>query len=211
MFEVCRWIYRLALAGGAVTLVYLIFLSETQSPFKKELDAQVEELILHRLQSKAELTTAEFNSSGTVEVSEVKNFLGIESKSRLTYHGLGKISAGIDLAKLTPDSVLLRDEFICLLLPEAEILDVEIEVLNSPRAHFDKGLLGADSLELLEQAQSEFIRKVHLEAQKSGVLEEASYNAKQWANNFIQPLVPAYDLRVEDNPENCFSTTHTES
>lgn len=207
MFKVCQWLYRITLVGGAVALAYLVLLVESDSPFKKELDSQVEGLILHRLQSKAELTTAEFHSQGTVEVNQVDNFLGFESESRLVYQGLGKISAGVNLEKLTADSLSLQGSTLCLTLPPVEILDVEIEVLNSPRAQFEKGLLGGDSLALLEQAQLEFIQKVHQEAQESGVLEEAQNNAIAWAQTFIEPLIPAYHLQVAARAEDCLLTT----
>jgi len=138
-----------------------------------------------------------------VTVKNAKTLLGFESQNQLVYQGLGKVSAGVDLKQMNSQSLLVRGNQACLAIPPAEILDVEIEVLQD-KVHFQPGILRADSLEMLKEAQLEFLQRIHQEAQQSGVVDKANEEAKRWVEEMVSPLMPSYQLTVTHHEEECF-------
>lgn len=192
------------LATGVVSLGYLILVARPGTAIKEELDAQASALILHHLQTKAELITSEFTTQGIVNVSSAETFLGLKSQNQLVYQGLGKVSAGVDLEQLDSQSIVVQGNQACIVIPPAEILNVEVEVLKG-RTHFQPGFLRADSLKMLEEAQFEFFLQVHQQAQQSGVVDEANQKAKSWVQGLISPLMPSYAVAVTQDKEECFN------
>lgn len=204
MFKVFRVVHTLVLVTGGLSLLYLIAVVRPGTAVKEELDAQATTFILHHLKTKAEFITAEFNTQGVVQVNSTKSLLGFDSQNHLVYQGLGKVSAGVDLEQLGPESINVQGNQVCIAIPPAEILDVEIEVLQDV-VHFQPGILRADSLDMLKEAQLEFLKQVHQQAQQSGVVNEANQKAKSWVQELISPLMPSYNLTVTNTIEDCFS------
>lgn len=204
MFKLFRTLHTLVLITGGLSLVYLVAIARPGTAVKEKLDAEATALILHHLKTKAEFITAEFNTQGVVQVDTTKSLLGFDSQNQLVYQGLGKISAGVDLEQVGSDSINVEGNQICIVIPPAEILDVEIEVLQDV-VHFQPGLLRADSLEMLEEAQLVFLQQVHQQAQQSGVVDEANQKARSWVEGLIAPLMPSYNLTVTNVLEDCFS------
>lgn len=204
MFKLFRTLHTLVLITGGLSLVYLVAIARPGTAVKEKLDAEATALILHHLKTKAEFITAEFNTQGVVQVDTTKSLLGFDSQNQLVYQGLGKISAGVDLEQVGSDSINVEGNQICIVIPPAEILDVEIEVLRDV-VHFQPGLLRADSLEMLEEAQLVFLQQVHQQAQQSGVVDEANQKARSWVEGLIAPLMPSYNLTVTNVLEDCFS------
>lgn len=204
MFKLFRTLHTLVLITGGLSLVYLVAIARPGTAVKEKLDAEATALILHHLKTKAEFITAEFNTQGVVQVDTTKSLLGFDSQNQLVYQGLGKISAGVDLEQVGSESINVGGNQICIVIPPAEILDVEIEVLRDV-VHFQPGLLRADSLEMLEEAQLVFLQQVHQQAQQSGVVDEANQKARSWVEGLIAPLMPSYNLTVTNVLEDCFS------
>lgn len=204
MFKLFRTLHTLVLITGGLSLVYLVAIARPGTAVKEKLDAEATALILHHLKTKAEFITAEFNTQGVVQVDTTKSLLGFDSQNQLVYQGLGKISAGVDLEQVGSDSINVEGNQICIVIPPAEILDVEIEVLQDV-VHFQPGLLRADSLEMLEEAQLVFLQQVHQQAQQSGVVDEANQKARSWVEGLIAPLMSSYNLTVTNVLEDCFS------
>lgn len=204
MFKLFRTLHTLVLITGGVSLVYLVAIARPGTAVKEKLDAEATALILHHLKTKAEFITAEFNTQGVVQVDTTKSLLGFDSQNQLVYQGLGKISAGVDLEQVGSEFINVEGNQICIVIPPAEILDVEIEVLRDV-VHFQPGLLRADSLEMLEEAQLVFLQQVHQQAQQSGVVDEANQKARSWVEGLIAPLMPSYNLTVTNVLEDCFS------
>lgn len=204
MFKLFRTLHTLVLITGGLSLVYLVAIARPGTAVKEKLDAEATALILHHLKTKAEFITAEFNTQGVVQVDTTKSLLGFDSQNQLVYQGLGKISAGVDLEQVGSDSINVEGNQICIVIPPAEILDVEIEVLRDV-VHFQPGLLRADSLEMLEEAQLVFLQQVHQQAQQSGVVDEANQKARSWVEGLIAPLMSSYNLTVTNVLEDCFS------
>lgn len=204
MFKLFRTLHTLVLITGGLSLVYLVAIARPGTAVKEKLDAEATALILHHLKTKAEFITAEFNTQGVVQVDTTKSLLGFDSQNQLVYQGLGKISAGVDLEQVGSESINVEGNQICIVIPPAEILDVEIEVLQDV-VHFQPGLLRADSLEMLEEAQLVFLQQVHQQAQQSGVVDEANQKARSWVEGLIAPLMSSYNLTVTNVLEDCFS------
>lgn len=204
MFKLFRTLHTLVLITGGLSLVYLVAIARPGTAVKEKLDAEATALILHHLKTKAEFITAEFNTQGVVQVDTTKSLLGFDSQNQLVYQGLGKISAGVDLEQVGSEFINVEGNQICIVIPPAEILDVEIEVLRDV-VHFQPGLLRADSLEMLEEAQLVFLQQVHQQAQQSGVVDEANQKARSWVEGLIAPLMSSYNLTVTNVLEDCFS------
>lgn len=204
MFKLFRTLHTLVLITGGLSLVYLVAIARPGTAVKEKLDAEATALILHHLKTKAEFITAEFNTQGVVQVDTTKSLLGFDSQNQLVYQGLGKISAGVDLEQVGSEFINVEGNQICIVIPPAEILDVEIEVLQDV-VHFQPGLLRADSLEMLEEAQLVFLQQVHQQAQQSGVVDEANQKARSWVEGLIAPLMSSYNLTVTNVLEDCFS------
>jgi len=106
--------------------------------------------------------------------------LGVEiGSTKLLYVAVGQVRAGIDLAKLNQESIVVENERVCLLLPPPEILDSKIDVENSYVYDVRKSMmLAPDAFDLQSDAQRKALEEVTKAAIRCGILEMASEQAK---------------------------------
>ncbi len=149
---------------------------------KPELVVNDRDLVLRQIQGLSELTTAAFVMETVVPTSSDRKFGDfVVAQTKLLYLAQGKVRAGINLSKITPDKIKIQNNSIQVELPPPEILDQKIDVNRSQVYHYDRGWLnlGPDvAPELQTLAQRRTLEKIVSKACRLGILDEANDKAE---------------------------------
>ena len=102
---------------------------------------------------------------------------------------VGEVEAGVDLAKLGEDDVVVSGDSVTIRLPEAEILSVGLD--EGETRVFDRDFsplnLRPDD-DLVEEARARAEEKVEGAARENGILESAERNAEDSIRAFVETL-----------------------
>ncbi|MEG3439066.1 DUF4230 domain-containing protein [Pannus brasiliensis CCIBt3594] len=168
---------------------------------------EVSSIIVDRVRALSELTTASFVMEAIVPTSKaqkVGNFVLAETK--LLYIANGEVKAGINLEKITPDSVTVEGDRIRIQLPPPEILDSKIDVTRSRVYDYNRGFLGLGpdvAPELQTLAQKETLAKILTTACERGILQEANEKAKLSLTRIFQTSGYQQVEVIVSEPEKC--------
>ncbi|MDJ0651093.1 MAG: DUF4230 domain-containing protein [Xenococcaceae cyanobacterium MO_188.B19] len=147
-------------------------------------------VVLEKIQGIQELTTTVYRME-TVVPTSADRVLGkdwVIGRTKLLYMARGEVKAGIDLAKLEQEDIIVSPDKIAIVLPAAEILDSKIDVNTSNVYYYDRGFLNlgpdiAPQLQIL--AQQKTLDKIIDTACNQGILEEADAKAKAAIIEFL--------------------------
>jgi hypothetical protein len=161
---------------------FLVMFTEFLQPSLSTAKVDTGTIIVNRLRGVKELTTSVFVME-TVVPTTMERKLGDLSiaTTKLLYLAYGEVRAGVDLEKLTSESVQIEDNKITIQLPAPEILDRKIDVDRSRVYDYDRGFLGLGpdvGTELQTLAQRQTLHQIVTAACSHGILEEANHRAK---------------------------------
>ncbi len=149
---------------------------------ESEPQVDVRTVVVQQIRGASELTTAFFAMEAVVPTSRDR-LLGnyVIGKTTLLYIAYGEVRAGVDLAELAPEDVVVNGDFLELRLPPPRILDSKIDVTRSRVYDYDRGFMGLGpdvAPELQTLAQQETLNKIVATACSEGLLTEASIRAE---------------------------------
>ncbi|TFG50117.1 MAG: DUF4230 domain-containing protein [Anaerolineales bacterium] len=107
---------------------------------------------------------------------------------RLIFVAHGEIIAGIDLGKLEPEKLEVRDGILYVQLPEAEIFVVAIDNEKSYVYDRETGLLTQGEVNLESEARRAAEIEIEKSALEDGILELASQNAESYLDRLFRDL-----------------------
>lgn len=162
--------------------------------------------VLKSMRDLAQLQTAEFNMEKIITAKKGEESLfGLFSDS-LIFVAVGKVTAGVDLGKLTEGDIRVTSfQTATLRLPSAELFIATLDNSKSYVANRDTGLLASadPNMETMaRQAGESAIREAALEG---GILEIADENAKMVLEGLLKSLGFAHVIFVDGEmppPEN---------
>lgn len=103
----------------------------------------------------------------------------------------GKVFAGVDLATMTPEDLVVVDpDTVMVRLPAAEIFD-DIPVLNNEKSYVadrDTGLLTQADEELETRVRQTAEQAIREAAEGSDILDRANFNAQAYMSGFLEGL-----------------------
>ncbi|HEY9624172.1 MAG TPA: DUF4230 domain-containing protein [Crinalium sp.] len=184
------------LLTGGITLAGLVvgfgiwrsgtqFLSTIRTAFlpaQPPAKVDVRSIVVDRVRSASELTTAVFAMQAVVPASRDRTLGGyIIGKTTLLYIAYGEVRAGVNLGNIQPQDVQVSNDTIYLRLPPPQILDSKIDVNRSSVYDYDRGFLGLGpdvAPELQSLAQRETLKEIVETACSKGVLQDANERAK---------------------------------
>ncbi len=116
-------------------------------------------------------------------VADAKQTVGLlQQEQRVILVACGKVTAGVDLSKITEDNVRTNGDSVEITLPPAEIFDallVEDQAQPCTYVAFrTDGILLEAARDLESEARRQSIEQFRQTALNQGILEEASGNAK---------------------------------
>ena len=183
--------------GGAIMLASLAGIAFLRSgsqfmegvktaiaPRPPEDTADVRSVVVERVRTASELTTAVFTMEAVVPAKSDRKLGDFTvGETNLLYIAYGEVSAGVDLSKIQPADVSASDEetTIRLVLPAPEIFNDNLDVDRSDVYDYDRGFLslGPDRApELQKLAMQEAKRKIKVAACEQDILKQANDRAQ---------------------------------
>jgi Protein of unknown function (DUF4230) len=107
---------------------------------------------------------------------------------RILLIGHGEVVAGVDLAKIGPDDVVVRGRSVAIRLPQAEIFSARIDNQKTRVYSRDTGILVPVDPNLETDVRREAERQLREAALKDGILETAGRNSRTTLTSFLKGL-----------------------
>lgn len=138
--------------------------------------------IILQVQSLSQLVTVKFVIEKVVVMEDLpKSTLsqllpGGESRVIMVAHGI--VKAGVDLGKLKPEQVTLRDKKVIITLPQSAITDVYLDDQKTQVVERKTGLLRQFDKNLEQEARRLAVDDIKRAARVNGILKEADERAR---------------------------------
>lgn len=166
-------------------------------------EVDVRSVMIHKIRGANELATAVFVMEAVVPTKRdriVGNFT--VGTTTLLYIAYGEIRAGVDLSRLQPDDIQVRENSVTITLPPPQILDAKIDVKRSAVYDYDRGFLGLgpDSApELQTLAGQAALDKIIAAACADNILTQANERAELAVGQLLSS-VAAKSITVQTQP-----------
>ena len=146
--------------------------------------------VIESVQALSELTSVEMVEYTTIERGEDFGWLNFLSGDRRFLFAVARVGAGVDLAELDEQSLVIDDETstVVVRLPAPEIFYSYLDSEATQVIDRDTGLLTKGDLQLESEARIEAERLLTSQAVTSGILEEARSNAEMTISEFLHGL-----------------------
>lgn len=159
--------------------------------------------VVESLQDLSELTTVEMVEHTTIEKGEDYGWLNVLRGDRLFLFAVARVGAGVDLAKLTPESFVVDNEdgTVLVRLPAPEITYSYLDGEATRVVDRDTGLLHKGDPQLESEARRQAELLLTEQALDAGILDTAQENAELAVSEFLHGL--GYNhVMIERGPVN---------
>jgi len=144
--------------------------------------------IIHEIRSLARLETIKFSLEKIITAETRQGVFEWLVGDRLIFVAHGEVIAGIDLNKLEPDDLVVKDAVLYVTLPEAEIFITALDNEQSYVYDRDTGLFTHGEVTLETEARQAAEREIEKSALEDGILELAQQNAISFLDRLFRDL-----------------------
>jgi len=144
--------------------------------------------IVHEIRSLARLETIKFSLEKIITAETRQGVFEWLVGDRLIFVAHGEVIAGIDLNKLEPDDLVVKDAVLYVTLPEAEIFITALDNEQSYVYDRDTGLFTHGEVNLETEARQAAEREIEKSALEDGILELAQQNAISFLDRLFRDL-----------------------
>ncbi len=144
--------------------------------------------IVHEIRSLARLETIKFSLEKIITAETRQGAFEWLVGDRLIFVAHGEVIAGIDLNKLDPEDLLVRDGVLYVQLPEAEIFVVAIDNQQSYVYDRETGLFTHGEVNLETEARRAAEIEIESSALEDGILDLAAQNAESFLDRLFRDL-----------------------
>lgn len=144
--------------------------------------------IIHEIRSLARLETIKFSLEKIITAETRQGVFEWLVGDRLIFVAHGEVIAGIDLNKLEPDDLVVKDAVLYVTLPEAEIFITALDNEQSYVYDRDTGLFTHGEVNLETEARQAAEREIEKSALEDGILELAQQNAISFLDRLFRDL-----------------------
>lgn len=144
--------------------------------------------IVHEIRSLARLETIKFSLEKIITAETRQGVFEWLVGDRLIFVAHGEVIAGIDLNKLEPDDLVVKDAVLYVTLPEAEIFITALDNEQSYVYDRDTGLFTHGEVTLETEARQAAEREIEKSALEDGILELAQQNAISFLDRLFRDL-----------------------
>ena len=148
-------------------------------------------VVVEGIQELDQLATARWTESVAVTRESGGNGLGrLLRGERVLLIAVGEVEAGVDLAGLRPEDVVVDGEKVTIRLPEPEILSSSLDEEKTAVYDRSRGLLTFIQSDetMVEEARREAEAEITTTAEENGILDYASSNAEDSIRAFVTTL-----------------------
>jgi len=144
--------------------------------------------IVHEIRSLARLETIKFSLEKIITAETRQGVFEWLVGDRLIFVAHGEVIAGIDLNKLDPEDLLVREGVLYVQLPEAEIFVVVIDNQQSYIYDRETGLFTHGEVNLETEARRAAEIEIEGSALEDGILDLAAQNAESFLDQLFREL-----------------------
>lgn len=144
--------------------------------------------IVHQVRSLARLETIQYSVERVITAERGQDVFGRLFGDRLLFVAHGVVIAGVDLQKLGPDDLQVRNNVLYVKLPEPEIF---VATLDNERSYVydrDTGLLTRGDIHLETTARRTAEQAIRAAALEDGILEQARTNAENYLYRLLMEI-----------------------
>jgi hypothetical protein len=144
--------------------------------------------IVHEIRSLARLETIKFSLEKIITAETRQGVFEWLIGDRLIFVAHGEVIAGIDLNKLNPEDLEVRDGVLYVQLPEAELFVVAIDNEKSYVYDRDTGIFTHGEVNLETEARKAAENEIRKSALEDGILDIAAQNAESFLDRLFRDL-----------------------
>src|SRR3990172_2186457 len=144
--------------------------------------------IIHGVRDLARLETISYTIEKVITAETGQGPFGFLFGDRLLLIAHGQVLAGVDLAKLIPDDLSVRDGVLYVTLPETEIFITALDNHKSYIYDRDTGVLTHGDVNLETAAREAAEAEIEKAALEDGILEKARVNAENYLYQLLREL-----------------------
>jgi len=144
--------------------------------------------IIHDIRSLARLETIQYTVEKVITAESGQGGLGTLFGDRLIFIAHGKIIAGVDLTRLGPDDLQVKNSVLYVKLPEPEVF---ISALDNDKSYVydrDTGLFTKGDINLESTARRVAEEEIEKAAKEDGILDLARQNAENYLSRLFRNL-----------------------
>jgi hypothetical protein len=144
--------------------------------------------IIHEVRTLARLETIQYTVEKIITAETRQGAFEWLVGDRLIFVAHGSVIAGIDLNKLQPDDLEIKDGVLYVQLPEPEVFATVLDNEQSYVYDRETGLFTSGEVDLETEARRAAEREIREGAQKDGILEMAGQNAEHFLERLFRDL-----------------------
>jgi len=144
--------------------------------------------IIHEVRSLARLETVQYSIEKVITAESGQGAFGGLFGDRLLFVAHGTIIAGVDLAKLSPEDVWVKERVLFVRMPTPEIFVATLDNEKSYVYDRDTGLLTKGNTNLETQARQVAEEEIEKAAFEDGILDTAGINAENYLSRLLREL-----------------------
>lgn len=144
--------------------------------------------ILREIRSLARLETVQYSIEKVITAETKQEPFGFLFGDRLLFVAHGKVIAGIDLEKIGPEDLKIKNDVLYVRLPEPEVFIAALDNENSYIYDRDKGILTRGDINLETEARKVAEREIKKAAEMDGILDLAGKNAENYLYSLFRQL-----------------------
>lgn len=156
--------------------------------------------IIHGVRGLSRLETIQYSVEKVITAETNQGPFGFLFGDRLIFVAHGIVLAGIDMEKLQPDDLYLKDQVLYVRLPAPEIFLTTLDNNKSYVYHRDTGVLTHGSPNLETNARQAAETEIEKAAVEDGILKMARQNAESYLERFLRSLGYPEVIFVEATP-----------
>jgi len=156
--------------------------------------------IVHEVRSLARLETIQYSVEKVIAAEVNQGIFGPLFGDKLLFVAHGVVIAGLDLEKLNPDDLTVKDNVLYVHLPQAEVFSATLDNQKSYVYDRETGLFTKGDINLettARQAAEEEIRKAAL---ADGILDLAQGNAETYLSRLFRALGYPEVIFIQSTP-----------
>lgn len=144
--------------------------------------------IIQQVRSLARLETIHYNIEKVITAEEGQNELKLLFGDKLIFVAHGEVIAGIDLQKMLPEDLWVKDRIVYMTLPDPEVFVVTLDNKKSYVYNRDTGLLTKGDPNLEKAAREAAETEILAAAKEDGILNLAKQNAETYITRLMRGL-----------------------
>lgn len=144
--------------------------------------------IIHDVRSLARLETIQYSIEKVITAETNQNAFGFLFGDRLLFVAHGVVIAGVDMAKIRPEDMMIQGEALYVRLPPAEVFVATLDNEKSYVYDRDTGLLNQGERDLETSARQAAEDEILQAAIDDGILDTANLNAENYMSRMFRGL-----------------------